>query len=167
MRTLLILLLITTTTNIFSQRLYQQSTIVNQVFESRYMDKPPFFLQGKDSLQRFYFSHFNAFDTLISKAVAKGDTAKYIRIYFSFNLDEYGFPYDPKFERVATTKSKATQGAKTAKHFFDMANILQPAIVQMISKMPAWRAGINNERAVKTSNEDYIQIWVGINPPTE
>jgi hypothetical protein len=167
MRSILITLLLLAGSIAFSQRLYQQSNYLNQVFEARYMEKPPYFPAGKDSLQRFYFSHFTAFDTLIAKAVEKGDTAKYIRIYFSFLLDDTGFPYEPKFERVASTRSKVTQSAKTIKHFFDMHDVLQQAIKQMIHKMPPWRPGIQDATAVKTRNEDYLQIWVGVMPPYE
>ena len=68
----------------------QKSTYYNRAFEAKYMQTPPVFVAGKDSLRRFYFTHFPAFDTVISKAVEKGDTAKYIRIYFSFYIDENG-----------------------------------------------------------------------------
>jgi hypothetical protein len=144
---------------------YAQSSYYNRVFEAKYMGKPPVFAFGKDSLKHFYFNHFSAFDTVISKAVANGDTAKYIRIYFSFNLDENGFVYDPQFERVASTRSSVTESAKTIRYFNDMKDILQKAVKDMLQKMPQWRPGVQDGQPVKTLNYDYLQFWVGLTPP--
>jgi hypothetical protein len=142
-----------------------QSQYYNRAFEAKYMQKPPVFIAGRDSLRRFYFTHFPAFDTVINKAVEKGDTAKYIRIYFSFYIDEQGFPYEPAFDRVASTRSSGTENAKTIKYFFDMKPVLDKAINQMINKMPQWRPGIQDGVVVKTQFEDYLQFWVGLTPP--
>lgn len=142
-----------------------QSSYYNRVFEARYMNKPPVFALGKDSLKHFYFNHFSAFDTVISKAVANGDTAKYIRIYFSFNLDENGFIYDPQFEKVASTRSAVTESAKTIRYFNEMKDILQKAVKQMLEKMPQWRPGLQDGQPVKTLNYDYMQFWVGLSAP--
>jgi len=128
------------------------------------MEKPPVFSYGKDSLMSFYFNHSKEFDTLINKAIEKGDTAKYIRVYFSFNLDENGFAYEPKFERVAATASPYTNSAKTIKYFNDIS-LINDAIKQMLNQMPQWRPGLENGVPVRSSNYDYFQFWVGINPP--
>jgi len=138
---------------------------LNRTYEAKYMQKPPVFVAGPDSLKRFYFAHFPAFDTVLSKAVEKGDTAKYIRIYFSFYIDEQGYPYEPEFDRVASTRSAATENAKTIKYFFDMKVILQDAVKNMINKMPQWRPGLQDGRIVTTSYTDYLQFWVGLSAP--
>jgi hypothetical protein len=144
---------------------YSQSSYYNRTFEAKYMDKPPVFAYGKDSLKRFYFTHFSAFDTVINKAVQNGDTAKYLRIYFSFYVDESGFVYEPKFNRVASTRSAITESAKTIRHFNDMKDVLQEAVKHMLLKMSAWRPGVENGQPVKTLNYDYMQFWVGLTPP--
>jgi len=144
---------------------YSQSSYYNRTFEAKYMNNPPVFAYGKDSLKRFYFSQFGAFDTVINKAVQNGDTAKYLRIYFSFCIDESGFVYEPKFERVASTRSAVTESAKTIRHFNDMKDVLQNVIKEMLLKMSAWRPGVENGQPVKTLNYDYMQFWVGLTPP--
>ncbi len=142
-----------------------QSAQYNRAYEAKYMQKPPVFVAGADSLKRFYFAHFPAFDTVLTKAVEKGDTAKYIRIYFSFYIDEQGYPYEAEFDRVASTRSAATENAKTIKYFYDMKSILQKAITQMINKMPQWRPGLQDGRIVTTHYSDYLQFWVGLSAP--
>ncbi len=144
---------------------YSQSSYYNRTFEAKYMNNPPVFAYGKDSLKRFYFSHFSAFDTVINKAVENGDTAKYLRIYFSFYIDESGFVYEPKFEKVASTRSAVTESAKTIRHFNDMKDVLQKAVQTMLLKMSAWRPGVENGQPVKSLNYDYMQFWVGLTPP--
>jgi hypothetical protein len=143
----------------------QQAVYYKKLFEAKYMEKPPVFSFGRDSLRHFYFNHFSSFDTVINQAVEKGDTAKYIRIYFSFNLDEYGYAYEPKFERVASSRSAVTESAKTIKYFFDMKDVLEKAISNMLKKMPAWRPGLENGVPVNTINTDYLQFWVGLSAP--
>ena len=137
----------------------------NRVYEARYLDKPPVFTAGPDSLQRFYYAHFPAFDTLIATAVRNGDTAKYLRVYFSFHVDENGFAYEPVFERVASTRSRVTESAKTIRYFSGMKQLLQDAIESMFRSMPSWRPGLNVGIPVKTLNYDFIQVWVGLSAP--
>ncbi len=144
---------------------YAQTSYYNRVFEARYMDRPPVFVFGKDSLKRFYFSHFPAFDTVLAKAVQNGDTAKYLRIYFSFNLDENGFVYDPQFERVASTRSAVIESAKPVRYFNEIRDILDKAVKAMLQKMPQWRPGVQDGQPVKTLNYDYMQFWVGLSAP--
>jgi hypothetical protein len=143
----------------------EPSPYYKRVFEAKFMDKPPVFSFGKDSLQRFYFSHFPAFDTVLRKAIEKGDTAKYLRVYFSFNLDENGYAYDPRFERVASTRSSTTESAKTIKYFNDLKPLLDKAIQTMMVKMPAWKPGLQDGIPVKTANYDFLQFWVGLSAP--
>jgi hypothetical protein len=165
MKIILLISFLCTSFGAFSQDVGSQ--YYKRVFEARYMDKPPFFSYGKDSLMRFYFNHFNAFDTVLKKAVEKADTAKYIRVYFSFNLDENGYLYEPRFERIASTTSKYTGNAKTIKYFNDLQPILNKAINEMLKLMPQWRPGLESGVPVKTSNYDYFQFWVGLTPPTD
>ena len=136
-----------------------------RVYEARFMERPPLFSHGKDSLQRFYFAHFPAFDTIIQSAITHGDTAKYIRVYFSFHVDEFGFIYDPAFERVASTQSAVTQSAKTIRYFSSMKSLLDKSIKQMLFKMPAWAPGLEYGQTVNARVEDYIQFWVGLSAP--
>lgn len=136
-----------------------------RVFDAAGMQKPPVFTFGRDSLMRFYFNHFPAFDTVLQTAITKGDTAKYIRIYFSFYLDENGYVYDPQFDKVASTHSAGTSTAKVIKYFGDMKPLLNKAIKQMLDKMPAWRPGLLDGIRVKTLNYDYLQFWVGLSAP--
>lgn len=163
MKTLITLNFLCFTICCFSQQ--GTSQYYNRAFEAKYMQKPPVFLYGKDSLKRFYFAHFPAFDTVLTKAVERGDTAKYLRIYFSFYLDENGFAYEPRFEKIAATRSAVTENAKTIKYFFEMKPLLDEAIARMINKMPQWRPGLEDGIPVKTINYDYLQFWVGLSAP--
>jgi hypothetical protein len=144
---------------------HAQNAQYNRAYEAKYMQKPPVFVAGADSLKRFYFTHFPAFDTVLTKAVEKGDTAKYIRIYFSFYIDEQGYPYEAEFDRVASTRSAATENAKTIKYFYDMKSVLQKAVTEMINKMPQWRPGLQDGRIVTAHYTDYLQFWVGLSAP--
>jgi len=137
----------------------------DKVYEAKYMQKPPLFPPGRDSLRNFYFNHFPAFDTVLQLAVKKGDTAKYLRIYFSFNIDEQGYVYDTEFERVASTRSATTEGAKLIAYFLDIRSYLNQAVKQMLDKMPAWKPGLQSGRPVRVHCEDFLQFWVGLTPP--
>ncbi len=137
----------------------------NRTYEAKYVERAPVFIPGKDSLKHFYFSKFPAFDTVLTKAVENGDTAKYLRVYFSFYIDEQGYTYEPQFNRVASTRSAATENAKTIKYFFDMKDVLQKAVKEMINRMPQWRPGLQDGVVVKTHYSDYLQFWVGLSAP--
>ncbi len=50
--------------------------------------------------------------------------------------------YEPKFERVASTRSAITESSKIIKHFNDMKDVLQEAIKKMLLKMAALRPGV-------------------------
>ncbi|HEX6915676.1 MAG TPA: hypothetical protein VF145_10570 [Chitinophagaceae bacterium] len=142
-----------------------QSKYYNRTFEAKYMEKPPVFPKGADSLRRFYFNHFPAFDTVISKAVENGDTAKFIRVYFSFTVDEQGFIYDPLFERVASTRSVATESAKTIRYFASLKQLMQDAVTSMFRKMPQWQPGVQDGIPVKATCYDYLEFWCGLSAP--
>src|ERR1700741_845065 len=93
MQKIIFLLLISISTNVlFSQRIFPPGShmIYSGVQDAKRMQKPPIFPYGIDSLQRFYFSHFAGFDSILTKAINHGDTAKYIRVYFSFVVDRDG-----------------------------------------------------------------------------
>lgn len=161
MRYLVIIVMLCCTSKVFAQ----SEQYYNRTFEAKYVERPPVFTFGKDSLKRFYFNNFPGFDTVLTKAVERGDTAKYLRVYFSFYLDERGYVYEPSFERVASTQSAVTESAKTIRYFNDMKDVLQKHIVQMLNKMPQWRPGLQDGVAVKTHCYDYLQFWVGLSAP--
>lgn len=131
----------------------------------------PFFPMGKDSLQRFYFSHFAGFDSLLTSAISHGDTARYLRVYFTFVIDENGSAYEPRFERIASTQYGKSEGAKTIDHFKEDKEYYQGIIKEMILHMPFWKPGLvplRNSNSMVTGPvriTDFIQFWVGINPP--
>lgn len=138
----------------------------DRLFEARYMDKPPVFTFGADSLRRFYFRNFPAFDTVLAQTVNRGDTAMYIRVCFSFTVDRNGFVGQPEFDRVAITRNPKAEQARTLKYFNSQKDYFDKAIKQLFLKMPQWRPGLQSNRPVDARVEDYLQIWVGINPPS-
>lgn len=142
-----------------------RSGFASRVFEAEYVERPPIFLAGRDSLQRFYYSHFPILNEVVDKAVEQGDTAKFIRIYFSFVVDKSGVLYNAKFEKIASTKYASGSGAKTIKYFNEDKTTLNDAIKKMIQKMPMWRPALQYNNPVDCRVEDYLQFWVGINPP--
>jgi hypothetical protein len=129
-----------------------EKSIYDKIYEAKYVEKPPIFTFGADSCRRFYFTHFGGFDSVLNTAVSKGDTAEYIRIYFSFVVDKRGVPYDAKFERIASAESPRTPNAKTIRYFAeDKKYYDQPAT--------------QNMQPVECKMDDFLQFWVGINPP--
>lgn len=155
---------------VFSANLTAQTradVYYKQIFEARYMDKPPIFPEGRDSLQSAYFKGFPAFDSLVSKCIVMGDTNKYIRIYFSFVVDNNGFCYDTDFYKIASTRSKISSNAKTIKYFFENKKFYKDAVKKMMYKMPMWKPGLQNGVPVSATVEDYLQIWIGPDKPVE
>ncbi|MCZ2223180.1 MAG: hypothetical protein LC122_06065 [Chitinophagales bacterium] len=136
----------------------------NRIFDNDYVEKKPVFVAGADSLKTFYLSKFSGFDSLVSRAVNKGDTSKYIRVHFEFTIDENGIPYDGEFLYIGSTKYAKSQGDKKIKYFNDLNKYFNNAIKEMIKKMPNWRPALQNNVRVKCSVKDYFQIWLGINP---
>ena len=136
------------------------------IFNASTMQKPPVFPFGIDSCKRFYFTHFEGFDSVLTKTVERGDTAKYIRVCFSFVIDKNGVPYDAHFERISSTQYARSDGSKTIKYFFDDKKYYEDIIKKMCAKMPFWKPGLYNTVPVDARVEDYIQFWVGLVPPS-
>ncbi len=158
---------------VFSQRTLPQGTHVfyGEVFDAKKMQHPPIYPFGQDSLLHYYYAHFAGFDSVLTKAIANGDTAKYIRVYFSFVIDRDGTPGDPHFRRVASTEYAKSATARTIKYFDDDKAYFDEVIKKMVHKMGFWKPGLANLAnsgsmvAADARVEDYIQFWVGINPP--
>jgi hypothetical protein len=173
MKVVIFCMLMSCTPSGFSQRTLSPGphVVYGNVFDARRMAKPPVFPYGADSLVRFYFSHFPGLDSVLTKAIANGDTAKYIRIYFSFVIDRRGSPFEPHFLRIASTQYSRSATAHTINYFEDDRLYYEDAIKKMIHKMTFWAPGLANVRntgsmvAADARVEDYIQFWVGINPP--
>ena len=68
-----------------------------RLFEYDFVERKPIFPFTADSLRNFYLSHFTGFDSLITKCIERGDTAKYIRVHFEFVLDEISAVLKPIF----------------------------------------------------------------------
>ena len=144
---------------------FRPNNTYNKVFESRYVQQPPVFTMGADSAGSYYFKHFPAADSILLKAVAYGDTAKYLRIYFSFVVDKYGFITEPHFIRIASTRYAKSLYAKTLLYFLDDEMYYEKAIKQMLRKMNGWKPAMQNGTAVACRIEEYFQFWIGINQP--
>lgn len=148
-------------------RMVQQSTLANTVFEAEYMERPPVFQPGNDSLNRLFFAHFTGWQMIIEKAVANGDTAKYIRVNFSFIVDKDGAPYEPAFTSVSSTRYASARYGKPIKYFNEYRPQLTTAVAQMVGHVPLrWTPGLLNGRPVRSRWTTYVQVWVGLgNPP--
>ncbi len=138
----------------------------NKIFDEDFVERKPVFPFTKDSLQNFYLSHFTGYDSLITKVIDNGDTAKYIRVHFQFILDENGVAYEPKFKFIGSTRYAGGSGDKKLKYFDALKTYFQQAIKEMMMKMPAWRPALQNNRRVNCRKDDYFQFWVGILPPS-
>ena len=137
----------------------------DHVFESRYVQKAPVYLMGDDSAGRYYFHHFPGMDSLLPKAIAYGDTLKYLRVYFSFVIDKYGLITEPHFIRIASTRYAQSKNAKTVNYFLQDEAYYEKAIKQMLRKMGFWKPALQNGIPVSCRIEEYLQFWVGITPP--
>ena len=174
MKTFLLIFVLVISGSVFSQRgsrTPDTHIIYNGVNDARRMAKPPVYPFGQDSLVRFYFAHFSGFDTLLTKAIANGDTAKYLRVYFTFVIDRDGAPIEPHFTKVASTRYAKSEGSLAIKYFDEDKDYFEEAVKKMIFKMTFWKPGYANVRntnvlvATDSRVEDYIQFWVGIDPP--
>jgi len=162
--TVVILLMISLET--ISQRtIAKQNEFYNQVFETKFVQIPPAFASGPDSCRRFYFAHFNGFNNLLAYTVAIGDTARYLRIYFSFIVDKNGLVYDAHFMRIASTRYAGSVGAKTISYFFEEAAYYEKTVKQMLLAMPLWKPAVKDGVPVACRVETYLQFWVGLAPP--
>lgn len=137
----------------------------NHVFDARYVQYKPYFPFGNDSAQRFYMNHFSAWDTVISTVINHSDTALYLRIYFSFVVDKSGALLEPHFERIAATPSRNTASAKTLNYFKPLQPLLQKAVANMLHQMPLWKPAAQYGRPVLCKQYEFIQIWIGLQPP--
>ena len=174
MKTFLFILVLVISGSVFSQRggrTPDTHIIYAGAMDAKRMSKPPVYPFGQDSLVRFYFAHFTGFDTLLTKAIANGDTAKYLRVYFSFVINRDGAPIEPHFRKVASTRYAKSEGSSSIKYFDEDRVYFEEAIKKMIYKMTFWKPGYANIRssngmvAYDAKVEDYIQFWVGIDPP--
>jgi hypothetical protein len=152
--------------NVQSQRIATESSkqYYLNIFDYDYVEKKPVFVAGKDSLRSFYLSHFTAYDSLVSQAILKGDTAKYIRVHFEYIIDDNGIPYNPAFNYIGSTRYAHSNGDKKIKYLNNLKEYFDKAIKQMIYKMPNWRPALQNNVRVRCKVEDYFQFWLGINP---
>jgi hypothetical protein len=137
------------------------------VFEENFIERKAIFLPGSDSLYQFFLNAFKGFDTILANCIEQGDTNRFIRIYFSYIIDENGFVYQPIFERIAATPSASTQKAKTLGYFNYYKQYLQKMVKQMMYKMPRWKPGLQHGRPVKCRFATYLQIWVGKGLPLQ
>ena len=145
----------------------------SKVADARMLQKPPVFPMGRDSLQRFYFSHFAGFDSLLTSAISHGDTGRYLRVFFTFIVDENGATYDPQFSFIGSTRYGKSAGVKPIEHFKADKDYYQSVIKDMIRHMPFWKPAlipVRNADLMKPGSArvtDFIQCWVGINPPDD
>ncbi len=137
----------------------------HKAYDAKYLQTPAIYPSGTDSCQRFYFSHFKGFDSVLSKLIANGDTAKYIRVYFSFVIDKYGAAYNAHFEKIASTQYAKGITSKLVKYFPAKA-YYEKLVKEMIRQMPLWKPALLNGLPVDCKMEEYLQFWVGINLPT-
>ena len=166
MKGLLVFLLLIISVKALAQRNFSRSNeSYNQIFEAKYVQVPPAFVSGPDSCKRFYFAHFGGFDNLLAHVVAKGDTAKYLRVYFSFVVDKNGVVFDPHFVRVASTQYAGSVGARTIRYFFEDTGYYEKMVKQMLFAMPFWKPALQDGVTVACRVEDYLQFWVGLTPP--
>lgn len=137
----------------------------DKIYAYRYVQHPPIFPFGIDSCKRFYFTHFNGYDSLIAQMVSRGDTSKYIRIYFSFVVDQFGMLSNVRFTRIATTRYAKSMGAKTVRVGNAETQLFDQQINQMLFTMSAWHPALQDGLPVNCWVEDFLQVWVGANPP--
>jgi hypothetical protein len=150
---------------LLSSHVYTQQVKYNHVFVARNLKNPPVYPYGVDSCIRFYFANFAGFDSLLTKVIAMGDTAKYIRVCFSFVIADDGSPYDPQFLAIGSTQYSKSAGMRLLKYFDADKKYYEGLIKQMIAKMTFWKPGLYNGIPVNSRVDDYLQFWVGINPP--
>jgi len=138
-----------------------------KLFEYDYVERKPIFPFTADSLRNFYLSHFTAFDSLVTRCISNGDTAKYIRVHFEFVLDESGMAYDPKFSYIGSTRYKSSKSDKKIKYFDDLQPDFNDAVKLMVRAMPTWRPALQNGIRVNCRKEEFFQFWLGIKPPID
>ncbi|MDE3235949.1 MAG: hypothetical protein KGO81_08350 [Bacteroidota bacterium] len=140
-------------------------TAYGNVFEASRMQYPPIFPMGLDSALRYCFTHFEGMDSVLTYAIQRGDTGKYLRVYFSFIITKEGSIYRPEFLHIGSTKYAKSSGYKIVRYFDEKKNYYQSIIGKMLMDMPFWKPGLVNLVPVDARVVNYIQFWVGINPP--
>jgi len=133
-----------------------------KIYDARYVQIPPIFPFGTDSCKHYYFTHFKGFDALLAKAFENGDTAKYLRIYFSFIVDKNGFVFDTHFIKITSTRYAKSIGDKTLQYFSSQTQYYERLIHQMLLFIPLWKPAIQDGIPVTCRVIDFLQCWVGI-----
>ncbi len=136
-----------------------------KLFDARYVQTPPQYPFGIDSCKRFYMANFTGWDSVLTRVIERGDTAKYIRVYFSFCVDRYGAIYDAHFEKIAATVLPTSKYARTIQYFFRNKKYYETLIKKMFASMPFWKPALQNGVTVDCRVDDYFQFWVGIRSP--
>jgi hypothetical protein len=148
---------------------YSQRVINNypnpKVYRSAYLDQPAVFVMGKDSCQRFYFTHFMGFDSLLQMLVRRGDTVKFIRVHFSFVIDRYGIVSNPHFIKISATAYGKSRYDRELIYFRSNKSYWNGLVKQMLSEMGFWKPGLLNGKPVDCLVDDYMQFWVGRQMP--
>lgn len=154
---------------LFGTRGYSQGFINShaspKVYRSAYLNQPAFFVMGKDSCQRFYFTHFMGFDSLLQMLIRRGDTVKFIRVHFSFVIDRHGILCDPHFKKIAATAYGKSKYDRELIYFRRNKNYWNGLVKQMLSEMGFWKPGLLNGKPVDCLVDDYMQFWVGRQMP--
>ncbi|MDE3253102.1 MAG: hypothetical protein KGO92_09880 [Bacteroidota bacterium] len=135
------------------------------VYQAKTLSHPPLFPFGSDSCQRFYYYHCDGLDSLLQLVQQKGDTAKYIRLHFSFVIDQRGVLSDPRFLRVSATLYAGSNFSRTLTYFSGHHRFFQKMIQRMLLSMPLWNPGLLDTSPVNARVEDYIQFWIGKSLP--
>jgi hypothetical protein len=136
-----------------------------QIYESRYVQIPPAFVAGPDSCRHYYFNHFKGFDSLLAMAIENGDTAKYLRVYFSFIVDRNGLVYDTRFIKIASTLYINSVGARTIHLFPGQNQYYEKMINEMLLLIPLWKPAMQDGVKVSSRVIDYLQCWIGLMKP--
>jgi hypothetical protein len=66
---------------------------------------------------------------------------------------------------MASTQYARGESARTIRYFSEDRKYYDKRIADMIGKMPFWKPGLQNGVPVDSRVEDFLQFWVGINPP--
>lgn len=130
-----------------------------KIYESRYVQQPPVHDWGPDSCNRYYFDHFGDISSIVSAAVMQGDTAKYLRVYFSFVINRFGFISEPRFIKLASTRYAQSVSARTLTYLNNDA-WYEKQVKQMLRNMPPWRPALQNGVPVNCRVETWFQFLV-------
>lgn len=143
-----------------------RQTYLPVIYNAKSISHPPLFPMGIDSCQRYYYYHCEGLDSLLHLLQINGDTARYIRLHFSFVIDHRGRLTDPRFVRVSATSYPGSNDSRTLPYFSGHRLFFQTMIQRMLLSMPFWKPGLLNARPVDARVEDYIQFWIGKQLPS-